>query len=377
MTEFDPNMMAMMMNSGIGLAILGYIGYLCKGIPGQLYWYVSKYVTISIQATTDDYEAYGNMTAWARQNFSSLKRHVQLTEGSEQIADGTYYCIIDKTLCTITKSKIQNKNNVAMELVLTAFGLHEKRVIESCQRYIKDHLPSLEDNIRLISANSCYRGDSDYVPKRDFATIYSEHIPKVKELLNTFINSRELYRKRGIPYKTGFLFYGEPGTGKSSMARAIASYLGWQLVYVSNLRQIEDCYIPPRTVVLFEDIDCLVSTREPRQGRIMSPEAWKKQEEEASSPVNEIIKMNIHFLLNFLDGTNSPENVIFVATTNYIENLDPAIIRPGRFDHHFKMDKINREMAENICDNWEVDYDILNEVQFPATVAEIQSHIKL
>lgn len=93
--------------------------------------------------------------------------------------------------------------------------------------------------------------------------------------------------------------------------------------------------------------------------------------------MQDIRKLNIHTLLNFLDGTNSPENVIFVATTNYIEDIDSAIIRPGRFDHRFKMGKVDKEMAKKICNNWEVDYDILNKVQFPATVAEIQSHLKL
>lgn len=249
------------MNSGIGLAILGYLGYLCKGIPGQLYWYISKYVTISIQTTTDDYEAYKHMTAWARENFSSLKRHVQLTGSDKQIADGTYYCIINKTLCVITKSKIQNKNNVAMEIVLTALGLHEEEIIQSCQKYINSHLPSLEENVHVVNVEGYWSGRDLYIAKRDFSTIYSEHVPKVKELLDTFINSRALYNKRGIPYKTGFLFYGEPGTGKSSMARAMASYLGWDLVYIKNIQNLDGRNVPGRTVVLFEDIDCLVSSR--------------------------------------------------------------------------------------------------------------------
>lgn len=371
--------MAMMMNSGIGLAILGYLGYLCKGIPGQLYWYISKYVTISIQATTDDYEAYKSMTAWARENFSSLKRHVQLTGRDEQIADGTYYCIINKTLCMISKSKIQNKNNVAMEIVLTALGLHEKEIIKSCQEYINSRLPSLEENIRVVNAENYWNGNNSYIAKRDFSTIYSEHVPKVKELLDTFVNSRAVYNKRGIPYKTGFLFYGEPGTGKSSMARAMASYLGWNLVYVKNIQSLDGRNIPDRTIVLFEDIDCLVSSRKENDSQTYSKTYTTDDDDKDKddSVTQDIRKLNIHTLLNFLDGTNSPENVIFVATTNYIKDIDSAIIRPGRFDHRFKMGKVDKEMAKRICDNWEVGYDILDEVQFPATVAEIQSHLKI
>ena len=48
-------------------------------------------------------------------------------------------------------------------------------------------------------------------------------------------------------------------------------------------------------------------------------------------------------LLNYLDGTDSPENVIFVFTTNHIETLDPALIRPGRCDLKIEITSICEE----------------------------------
>jgi len=83
----------------------------------------------------------------------------------------------------------------------------------------------------------------------------------------------------------------------------------------------------------------------------------------------------MHTLLNYLDGLMSPSNCIFVATTNYPENLDSALIRPGRFDYHFVIDHADKEIAKQLCDRFKVGYEILDDYEFPCSLSQIQNRI--
>jgi chaperone BCS1 len=94
--------------------------------------------------------------------------------------------------------------------------------------------------------------------------------------------------------------------------------------------------VPEDSVILFEDIDCMKAGNR-------RPESNEWSEKQPSSIVTEKIDPAAGFavtlsgLLNVLDGFHAPENVVFVMTTNKVEALDPALLRPGRIDYRLFM----------------------------------------
>lgn len=129
--------------------------------------------------------------------------------------------------------------------------------------------------------------------------------------------------RTGIPYRRGYLLHGPPGSGKSSFIQALAGSLEYNIC-VLNLseRGLTDDKLnhllanaPERTLILLEDIDAAFS------GRSQSGEAGFSG------------SVTFSGLLNALDGVaSSTSQRIMFLTTNHIEKLDPALIRPGRVD---------------------------------------------
>ncbi|WP_373545054.1 AAA family ATPase [Chamaesiphon sp.] len=143
--------------------------------------------------------------------------------------------------------------------------------------------------------------------------------------LDRFLQSRDLYRQRGIPWRRGYLFYGPPGTGKSSLIQAIASFYGRQLVSLS-LTDMDDSAllrawseITATSIVALEDIDSVFSGRQP------------------------LGELSFSALLNTLDGAGAVEGSITILTTNHRQQLDPALIRPGRCDREFELGYLNQD----------------------------------
>jgi chaperone BCS1 len=140
------------------------------------------------------------------------------------------------------------------------------------------------------------------------------------------------------------LFYGPPGTGKTSLVSALAAHCGLS-IYIINLADFNDRSlmsainnVPANSVLLFEDIDCMKGT----QSRIES-NSGTGQNGGATLGTKEVAAnqngVTLSGLLNVLDGFAAPTGVLFVMTTNNVEKLDSALLRPGRIDYKLYLGK--------------------------------------
>ncbi|XP_044020709.1 mitochondrial chaperone BCS1 isoform X2 [Aphidius gifuensis] len=149
---------------------------------------------------------------------------------------------------------------------------------------------------------------------------------KILKDCREFINNPGWYSDRGIPYRRGYLLYGPPGCGKSSYITALAGELerGICVLNLSERGLTDDrlnhllAVAPQQTIILLEDVDAAFSSRE--------------ETKEMKAAYDGLNRVTFSGLLNCLDGVASSEARILFMTTNYLERLDPALVRPGRVD---------------------------------------------
>lgn len=185
----------------------------------------------------------------------------------------------------------------------------------------------------------------------DTMALEPEKKQEIIEDLVTFSKSKEFYARIGKAWKRGYLLYGPPGTGKSTMIAAMANLLNYD-VYDLELTAVKDntelrkllIETTSKSIIVIEDIDCSLDLTGQRKKKAeKSPDdekekldkeiSRKEPKEEGSS------KVTLSGLLNFIDGLWSAcggERLI-VFTTNYVEKLDPALIRRGRMDKHIEL----------------------------------------
>ena len=166
--------------------------------------------------------------------------------------------------------------------------------------------------------------------------------------IEKFKAAKDRYCQLGVPYHRGYLLYGPPGTGKTSLVSALAANFGMS-IYVISLTEFNDKSlmraindVPPNSVILFEDIDCM-KTGKAR----LDPEEWVRKQmpetpDDKAEPFDRF-GVTLSGLLNVLDGFHAPENVLVVMTTNKIETLDQALLRPGRIDYRLYLGKAAEE----------------------------------
>lgn len=152
----------------------------------------------------------------------------------------------------------------------------------------------------------------------------------IKATLDVFIKSKGIYNKLGISYRLGILLYGKPGTGKTTLAKAISSYTKFDLVYIRR-DGILNMYRYRNSVLLIEEIDKEVMEYKNENGKLT-------------------VVSNPYVLKNLLTSIDMvDQSCIIIATTNHIEYLDEALVRDGRFDMKIRLDGFTRKDAEEMC----------------------------
>ncbi|KAF2094401.1 P-loop containing nucleoside triphosphate hydrolase protein [Rhizodiscina lignyota] len=190
-------------------------------------------------------------------------------------------------------------------------------------------------------------------PSRPLETVVLDPEQKARLVadVNEYLHpaSPKWYATRGIPYRRGYLFHGPPGTGKSSLSFALAGLFGLDIHVVSlnesGLSAITESELmllfnnlPRRCIVLLEDIDTAGLSRDHLSDQ--------RRNEKPSDPARQGISLS--GLLNAIDGVASHEGRVLVMTTNHPEELDNALIRPGRVDMQIKFTLATRHQAHEI-----------------------------
>jgi hypothetical protein len=270
-------------------------------------------------------------------------------------------------------------------------------------------VPSTSDD------NADFR-ETAFSSNRTFANMWFDRKDEVLRLLDRFMNNKEWFDRRGLPHRLGFALSGEPGTGKSSFIKALMHHTRRHAVIiplglVRTKLQLSDVFfenvyvddnkttpIPfDRKIFVFEDVDAespLVRERvienqphpdlddglsENDDGSLDDDDGSLDDDDDATvttvgqkrgasaSAVKSQPKRRRRFtrkikpedatladLLNLLDGLNEMSGRIVVFTTNHVDKLDKALMRPGRIDEHLHMGPTSRR---GIADMYKVYFD--------------------
>lgn len=342
--------------TAISTAILAIFKQVPIKIFNQIKYFIKSRTmyTIQLQSFINQFACERTYEWLRKQNFQSIKRAIRIQSGGDitrddkeailenmysksEIPMGTFTSCKKFTIISISVTK-DNERSADRLITINIFGLFSKRFMEGLLCTIGENRSVNRKYIEYNTLDSMGGFSQSTKFKRKLNTIYTENKEELLEAIDIWKKSEDFYRERGIPYKLGILLYGEPGTGKSSLIHAVASELNKDVIILTagailngKLSRYNTVYCDTAPVIVIEEIDTIVSSRQ--------------QDKELSENQKSILSE----LLNFLDGPSSPDSCVIIATTNHIEKLDPAIIRSGRFDIKIQMGKISRDLAIQMC----------------------------
>lgn len=333
------------------LALFTYLGYQLRTVPNVIWEQIRKRVIYSahIEETSELFTYFENWLAKYHENcFKNVKaslthdntRYEPKEKSTEEKLQLQHYSDIfilkykgKRLLINKGREKFENASDIrnAFYNNFRVEGWFAKQKIAELFAEVIEYNKSIRKVRQIIYTNNNY---GDWM---NFGEIYGKSIENIvlkekQEIVDNiadFISKEAWYFKRGLSYKRGYLFYGSPGNGKTSLCLALAKHFNRDIQFL-NLNDIEKDSnlfvsfnnIRNNSILVIEDVDAVFGTREGKS------------------------KISFSALLNCMDGAFSKYGIITIMTTNHADRIDDALIREGRIDMKIKIDNPEKEMVE-------------------------------
>lgn len=338
--------------SGAALTgVLMSVVYQLRAVPYRLWHRLYRYIMFNTYIGEED-ALYSNLDIYIQQKYPKQLRNVEVTSSKDGLAlshNNDYIYIWRKNrriLVSKSKKELTNASTVENRFSksYTISGPWAKEVIleflKEVTTFAEEYKAKITQERKKVEVYAMDYGEwskvKDGSELKKFNDIYlpAEEKRLLIEDLEKFRKNADIYADMKMPFRRGYLFYGAPGNGKSTLAGAIAEHMGWDifLMDLSNMtssHQFTRAFkrLPENAVVNLEDIDTMFSNRE-------------------NTDDDGTHKIKLTTLLNALSGVAQKNKLIVVITTNYVDKLDPALLREGRCDFKMEIKNPTKEVVE-------------------------------
>ncbi len=287
---------------------------------------------------------------------------------------------------------------------ITTNYLCDIRTCRSHKRFIYNLIKTTikEDQSRF----DCW-DEYEFESTRTFKSLFFDGKTELLDRIQFFLNNKDWYCKIGTPYSLGIGLHGPPGTGKTSLIKAIANYTNRDIIILSlklikTKTQLEQFFFEntynrdnkpgsksfDKKIIVFEDIDCIGdivlnrdNAKQPKFNQthvinniinhnnktpadavnpdVKIDDVFKTMDVNTASMYSKMIanellvdeKITLDDILNMWDGIRETPGRILIMTSNHYHDLDPALIRPGRIDISHEMKNASYQTIRNLYEH--------------------------